>query len=49
MLRKKGAKTFKTEEAAKSYAETNKIKKFSIRNLKLDPRVKPKFKIIVEN
>lgn len=32
--RKKGPKTFKTEEAAKKYAEENKIKKYELKKVK---------------
>lgn len=46
--KKKRLKTFKSEESARSYAEKNNIKKYSLRNLRLNPDVKPKFQIIVE-
>ena len=45
---KKGARTFKSEEAAKAYAESKGIKKYSLKNLRLDPKVIPKIKIIPE-
>ena len=46
--KKKRPKTFKSENSAKVYAEKNKIKKYSFRNLRLNPNVRPKFQIIVE-
>jgi|SaaInlStandDraft_6_1057023.scaffolds.fasta_scaffold283178_2 hypothetical protein len=41
-------KTFKTEEAAKQYAEANKIKKYEIKNLKSEASETKKL-IIVAN
>lgn len=46
--KKKRPKTFKSEESAKTYAEKNKIEKYSLRNLRLNPKVRPKFQIIAE-
>lgn len=46
--KKKRPKTFSSEESAKTYAEKNKIKKYSLRNLRLNPDVRPKFQIIVD-
>lgn len=46
--KKKRPKTFKSEASAKEYAEKNNIKKYSLRNLKLDSRIKPKFQVIAE-
>jgi hypothetical protein len=36
--RKKGPKTFKTEESAKKYAEENKIKKYELKKVKKDKK-----------
>ena len=36
--RKKGPKTFKTEEAAKKYADDNKIKKYELKKVKKDKK-----------
>lgn len=42
----KRAKTFKTEESAKAYAEKNKIENYKIVNVRIDEKnTKPKFKI----
>ncbi len=39
-------KTFKSEEAAKAYAETNKIKQYTLKNLRTNPNATPKIKIV---
>ena len=36
--RKKGPKTFKTEEADKKYADDNKIKKYELKKVKRDKK-----------
>ena len=41
-------KTFKTEEAAKTYAEANKIKKYKIENVKSPEAKVKKLKLIIE-
>lgn len=46
--RKKRSKTFKTEEAAKKFAQDNKISKFSLVNIKSDESKTKKIKIVVE-
>ncbi|RLE45624.1 hypothetical protein DRJ22_03935 [Candidatus Woesearchaeota archaeon] len=46
--RKKRPKTFKTEEAAKNYAEKHGIKKYKIENIRLLETRKPKYRIILE-
>ena len=47
--RKSRPKTFKTEEAAKKYAEVNKIKKYALRHLTPAGSSKKKIQIIVSN
>ena len=47
-LKKKRPKTFKSEQAAKVYAEKMGIKSYELRNLRIDPKVEPKFRIIVK-
>ncbi len=46
--RSRRPKTFKTEEAAKQYAEANKIKKYEIKNLKSEAS-KDKKLVVVAN
>ena len=46
--RKSRPKTFSSEESAKAYAEKNKIRKYSLKNLKVDPRSRPKIRIVEE-
>ncbi len=46
-IKKKGAKTFKTEEAAKKYAETKKIQNYSLINLKSSESKTKKVKIVI--
>ncbi len=47
--RSKRAKTFKTEEAAKKYAEANKIKDYSLENLKSPESKQKKFRIVIKS
>lgn len=46
--RVKRPKTFKSEEALKTYAKANGIDKYTIVNLRVNDKVKPKFKIVTE-
>ena len=46
--KKKRPKTFRSEQAAKVYAEKMGIKSYELRNLRIDPKVEPKFRIIVK-
>jgi len=46
--KKKGAKTFKSEEAAKKYAEVNKILKYSLVNMKSPESKTKKVKIVIK-
>ena len=41
-------KTFKSEEAAKKYAEAKKLKDYRLVNLRLDPKAKPKIKVVAK-
>lgn len=43
-----GAKTFKTEDAAKKYAEAKGIKKYTLKNLKYPEAKVKKIMIVVE-
>lgn len=45
--KKKGAKTFKSEELAKKYAETNKILKYTLVNMKSSESKTKKVKIVL--
>ncbi len=47
-FRKKRAKTFKTEDAAKKWAEAQGIKKYSLVNIKNDESNIKKLKIVSE-
>ena len=42
----KGAKTFKSEEAAKKWAASQNIADFELVNLRVDPRATPKIKVV---
>ncbi len=44
----KGAKTFKTEDAAKDYAEKQGVKKYTLKNLRSPEAKVKKIKIIAE-
>jgi len=46
--KKKGARTFKTEEAAKKYAEANKIENYKLVDLQPFNPKRTKIKIVVE-
>ncbi|MCB9358664.1 hypothetical protein H6503_01910 [Candidatus Woesearchaeota archaeon] len=41
-------KTFSTEESAKKYAETNKISKYKLVNLKSSENSKKKIRVVAE-
>ena len=47
--KKKRPKTFRSEQAAKVYADKMGIKSYDLRNLRLDPKVEPKLRIIVKD
>jgi len=39
-------KTFSSQEAAKKWTEAKKLKDYKIKNLRIDPKAKPKLRII---
>jgi len=44
--KKRGAKTFSSEEAAKKYANEKGIASFALKNLRLNSKQKPKLRIV---
>lgn len=46
--RKKRPKTFVSVDAANTYADKNKIIKYYLKNLRLNPDSEPKYKIVVQ-